>query len=525
MNIFYQTLCRLRPLFFGLPLLLAASTVSSCSGDIADNLASAPSLAPAAPVDSILKFATIEDFETMTASEIPGGYADYELNSLSYECVDTIEFRALLLDVTARLTSPAGVKKDVIFKAEVGPELVSVEYVPGGEMIPAHHNMAHAFFPKVERYRNYSDGSRMGPDTFYDLGHPIFQSVWLYTLEGDLGGYGTLNGNPDYLKSVVPWRFEDKSINPEAMYYENGVFHFYDRYVAEMNLNAVVIGPDGTIATGEDFLLKEIKHNHNVSGDWGLKYDDRFSIIHGNYYGNVDESGSFWEYHLSRPASNDEKELFNLCRDVPDVSKKPFPKDSQYLDEGWWYALSIDTGEPYDLYFSNYMRKCSKWDSSGLFFAHAGSKYYCEYYLQYLVIDGRIIHTDDLMNTYPSCHVTPRSRVLKTANGYVTRIEVEATIYGEKCKVTSDIEYKGVNGPKVVYDLSDYFKIDGNDENEMNNLSETRSNEPTRVIEKKSFPEKKSMPREDGKTFEFDRSLPKSIGNLSRTRTIYPQSK
>lgn len=514
MNIFYQTLCRLRPLFFGLPLLLAASTVSSCSGDIADNLASAPSPAPAAPADSILKFATIEDFEAMTASEIPGEYADYQLNSLSYECVDTIEFRALLLDVTARLTSPAGVKKDVIFKAEVGPELVSVEYVPGGEMIPAHHNFTHMFYAKVDRYRNYSDGSRVGPDTFYDYGHPIFLRVSIYGNEGDLGGYGALNGNPAYLESVVPWRFENEYINPEAMYYENGVFHYYDKYEAEMNLNAVVIGPDGTIATGEDFLLKEALSYFPGMSDF-QNFTDNYSRAISDYY----------NYYIPDRLASPDEEFNNLCRDVPDVSKNPFPHDTNQLTEGWYFLSVTDKVEGYDFYLSNYMRKCSSWDSSGAFFSHTGSQYFNDYHLQYLVIDGRIIHFADMMSDYQSCYVAPKHSITKTANGYNTRLVVDTKIYGEKFKVTSDIEYKGVNGPRVVYDLSDYFKINGNDDNEMNNLSETRSNEPTYVSEKKSFSEKNSMPREDGKTFEFDRSLPKSIGNLSRTRTIYPKTK
>lgn len=49
--------------------------------------------------------------------------------------------------------------------------LVDVEYYPGGEWVDAHDNLALAFYPKVERYRTYSNGKRVGPDTFYDYGH------------------------------------------------------------------------------------------------------------------------------------------------------------------------------------------------------------------------------------------------------------------------------------------------------------------------------------------------------------------
>jgi len=50
--------------------------------------------------------------------------------------------------------------------------LKDVEYIPSGEWTDPHHNLRLAYHAKVERYRTYSNGKRVGPDVFYDYGHP-----------------------------------------------------------------------------------------------------------------------------------------------------------------------------------------------------------------------------------------------------------------------------------------------------------------------------------------------------------------
>lgn len=52
--------------------------------------------------------------------------------------------------------------------------LKDVEYIPSGEWTDPHHNMYLAYHAKVERYRTYSNGKRVGPDVFYDYGHPVY---------------------------------------------------------------------------------------------------------------------------------------------------------------------------------------------------------------------------------------------------------------------------------------------------------------------------------------------------------------
>ena len=166
-------------LLWGLKLLCIVLTsttlMHSCSADSSDfpadpdetkqNLTSLKQ-------DSVLRFPTIDKLENLSVSDIPGNYSGYTLTELNYECVDTIELRALRFNVKATLQSPDQQTTNIIFTADVGPELVSVEYYPSVQWIPAHHNMEHNYFGMVERYRNYSDGSRIGPDEFYDYGHP-----------------------------------------------------------------------------------------------------------------------------------------------------------------------------------------------------------------------------------------------------------------------------------------------------------------------------------------------------------------
>lgn len=55
--------------------------------------------------------------------------------------------------------------------AEWTVELESVEYYPGVIWEPAHDNMGVGYSPYVRRYRNYTNGARIGPDVYQDYGH------------------------------------------------------------------------------------------------------------------------------------------------------------------------------------------------------------------------------------------------------------------------------------------------------------------------------------------------------------------
>ena len=49
--------------------------------------------------------------------------------------------------------------------------LTNIEYYPMGHWEDPHDNIMLCYRPKVERYRTYSNGKRIGPDEFFDYGH------------------------------------------------------------------------------------------------------------------------------------------------------------------------------------------------------------------------------------------------------------------------------------------------------------------------------------------------------------------
>ena len=285
--------------------------------------------------DTILRFWTMEELEHISISDLPGDNSGYELSELTYECTDTIELRALRLDVTATLTSATKNSKTIRFAAEVGPDLVSVEYYPGGEMIPRHCNMEAGFYPKVERYRNYSDGSRIGPDVFYDYGHGI--NISIDTQDDILKPYPSIKR---YDMHTIPVLTSAAQINPDKQFYEDGVFYDVEKGIIEHNLNTTLIESNGKVYCGEDFFsiipVKDI-------------YDEPFfrnqsAQFAGNYYAVPHYDSDNWPqpgYIPSRLYDNEDEdfeEIVNLCRDVPDISPVAFPTDNKSLTPGWYFG-------------------------------------------------------------------------------------------------------------------------------------------------------------------------------------------
>lgn len=487
----------------GLLAVMTATLIPSCSNSMFE-----PDPAPAVEVtessESIVKFATIGEFESMTAADIPGDYAGNELKSLQYECVDTIELRALRFNVTAQLSDAYGKSKEVRFTADVGPELVSVEYYPGGEMQEAHHNLVTAYYPKVERYRNYSDGSRIGPDLFYDNGHFVdLSKAHQVHLNSTLSPNSEVMSWNDFL--IEEFFNDSGEINPEYMYYENGWYCTHYKAQTEINVNYTKIDVNGKKYSGEDLL--PIKPDEFYDG-WYDIYKARFESFKTDFYG-VNEYG-INRYTLSRGigASDDELEIMNLCKDVKDVSPKAFPSDSHNLQPGFYFGRDRDLEAPsrltyYTIYDLNQpeegvIRGLGRWIS-------------LSFYLQYLVIDGRIIHFNDIVNyNYLGRDVM----VTHTPNGYSMHLEENHSVFGYNFKLIDDIEIIKVNGPQILIDESEYGKIEENDNEELDQLngqaSKIRSNDEQSA----------GLPRNDGNRMKIDRTLPQSIRSVYKTRTI-----
>lgn len=446
--------------------------------------------------DSVIRLATLEDLESLSSANLCSDLAEYEITEIHYECIDTIELCTLRFDVTAQLTSPNENPKIISFKADVGPELVSVEYYPTGVWIPPHDNMAYAYYPCVERYRNYSDGSRIGPDRFYDYGHFSFTRGY----SGNLG--------PDWDKIILNY----SSLNwgspgtESQEYYENGILYTQNEEEVEINMNAVIITENGKQFTGEDLVPHHPNWWKDKTPEPGTTAEDRFFYALGCYYDaeiphpNFPEAG----YRPSREFDlNDEYyyTMVNLCRNVPDLSPIPFPTDTKSLDEGWYFIRIDDWSGCEPFAYSNYH---TSFDND------LGMSFVCghEKYLQYLVIDGRIIHYDNLVKDYAGIlNLEPTFTETKTSYGYNIHREMPHNYLGAKFKYIYDLHIKCTDGPTIIVDHSNYNEIDRTDREEAFNGNKIKagfeSNPPDDNQSK--------IPRPDDKYIEIDHRLPLSL--------------
>lgn len=466
----------------------------SCSGDFPTDSERANENVTSLKEDSILRFPTIDELENISVSDIPGDYSGYTLTGLAYECVDTIELRALRYNVTATLLSPVQQKTNISFTADVGPELVSVEYYPSAMVIPAHHNMEHNYYGMVERYRNYSDGSRIGPDEFYDFGHPL--AVYC-------GSHNALEYNIEVMDYYSDGYTDEYDYENGTYYMTRGTDHL------SFNLNTKIVDESGNVFSGEDlYPLKVVswKDNMYIHDDW--LFNEEIPKYMDDYY-MTRYNTTPWL--VSRPINTDDPEtyeLVNLGRNVPDNSPVPYPEDIKSQQPAWYSSDYWDINN-YSIYLlSKVSKNCDGYIIRGYPLSHS-----VNIMRSYLVIDGRIIHLDNFLKDYEGIrNIEPDVKITKVDDGYKIRTEVSAHLYGEKFSRIYNLHVHGVNGPINEINLASYDELGDKDRNELNNLS-TRS-----LIEEREIP--KSTPREDGKSIEIDRRLPNSINNLNTRNSI-----
>lgn len=469
--------------------------------DIEENKAS-QIVAPSVP-DSIFRFATIEELESVAPEMLADNLSGYKMSEMTYECTDTVDLRALRYDVSATLTSPTGQETTLTFTAEVGPELVSVEYYPTGFWMPAHDNIFYPnFHPIVERYRNYSDGTRIGPDLFYDYGHfMIFFSTAQYPQ-----CHYSIRGREIVLSENLVSSFCNPLLIEDG--YKDGVFFQHCVEQIEINTNAIV-WMEGRQYFGEDL----VPHHPNWWNTGERHRYDTFSPLYGNYY-----SRSYVDSWLVNDQDEEMMNLYNLCRNVPDVSPVSYPKDTKSLTPGFYITdgRDIKLFEPYAV--------STLWEQFG-----GGESYSSgftigdelEFYTHYLVIDGRIIHYDNLMKDYKGLdNLRPTFSETKTAEGYNIHREISWKYLGGEFKSINDLRIKCTKGPKYeVYAFDEYGGLNSSrDQEELDKMqtasrSSGRAETPARIE------------RPDGKYMEIDRRLPASIRSLQTKRTLNPDTK
>ncbi|MDE6268511.1 MAG: hypothetical protein K2M04_05470 [Muribaculaceae bacterium] len=488
---------RLSRLLLGAAVLFPLGIIpSACSGSLADDSDLIPEPAPEAPLDiasdSILRFPVIADLESVTAADLPGDFLGYEISELSYECVDTVQLRALRFDVTARLVSPSGSTATITFPAEVGPQLVSVEYYPEGIIIDAHDNMVNCFYARVDRYRNYSDGSRIGPDEFYDFGHPF------HTFMGDgLASGANFDGSAVINYDLIPWTLPGSTtINPERQYSQNGVN--YEHTAAEMlfNLNTSVILEDGRRYYGKDLLPIHL----NLINPWNRFESD-------NWQGMLNSEARF-----SSRLFNDPEGVLSMCSDVPDVSPKPFPADTKSRDVGFYFDSFSE-----NYYYFRPLQSNACYED-GVPFISLGymstSTHVC---YPFLIIDGRIIHYNQFFEDSKD-YTHPRImqvRATNTSDGYLYKFESDHRIWSARVHHTHDYYIRTYYGPYTLIDHS-------------GGSWAVPNSAPSAVASPVSRGEAEStdcIPRPDGEYLKIDRRLPSSIQSVQRSRTINNSSR
>lgn len=115
----------------------------------------------------------------VSVKEVSDGVTIAGKEASVYEVTATFSQKAVAKNVENVSTETPEVEIEYVvsYIGAVELTLVKVEYIPSGKWVDPHDNMALAYYAKVERYRTYSNGKRVGPDEFYDYGHPVYLST------------------------------------------------------------------------------------------------------------------------------------------------------------------------------------------------------------------------------------------------------------------------------------------------------------------------------------------------------------
>lgn len=121
----------------------------------------------------------------VSVKEVSDGVTVAGKEATVYEVTATFSQKAVAKNVENVTTETPEVELEYVvsYIGAVELTLVKVEYIPSGRWVDPHDNMVLAYYAKVERYRTYSNGKRVGPDEFFDYGH----SVQLRYVTYDLG--------------------------------------------------------------------------------------------------------------------------------------------------------------------------------------------------------------------------------------------------------------------------------------------------------------------------------------------------
>lgn len=246
--------------------------------------------------------------------------------------------------------------------------LVDVEYIPSGEWVDPHDNMALAYYAKVERYRTYSNGKRVGPDEFYDYGH----------LSAPCCGYGFVEGYHDW----------------------------YGEWVNGYPYTHTIIGDSIAIVT------QKIELSQLGTFEYVLEQDEWYSWPHGN---NAEKdvfpnwSAPYWASKLYGPEVDVAKGIDNSS----------YPEDSR---PSGWYFYEYQRNKDYSIYWVT--PKGGHCGSGTLTIDFTIND-------QFLVIDGRRIDFSPLHNIKTDYSLTETDFEEADKKGKISKLEMNASYLGK----------------------------------------------------------------------------------------------
>lgn len=465
-----------------------------------------------------------DELDNLTADALLGSNSGKTLKTYNYECVDTINYSTLIFNIDAVLAAPDGTESRITKTAEWSVELVSVEYYAGLRYEPPHHNIPIAYYAHVDRYRNYSDGSRIGPDEFLNYGHfdfysldylpPVSSNCWWGEMEcifpeevQNLPLISTIHYYEDMFSPTNPFAPNKEPIVVKYIPLEDDGYHNYFGFRLKVNRNAYVINFFGVKLTMEELFSFDLNKEEPHYGGW----EDDYTVQDFDVYRNSIDYGEM----------TDEKTIFNVCKDVPVVNRDTILEVQRVdTDYGRGFYIPVNVSEAnistpgshqtsWGWYYKNFREVRQIWpyetynynNDYGMSWGSFG--FSRESYCQYLHIDGRII---DFVEAY-NLHQGPIiSTVTRTSTGYHHHLERLSYLYSLPHYADCDIYIDFYDGPEDLISDMTYEELiedfEKRKEEELMQQRETMRKKPSLT---------RGNDRDAKPTVRFDTRLPNSF--------------
>lgn len=447
-----------------------------------------------------------DELDNLTADALLGPGSGKVVKSHTYECVDTIAYSTLIFHINALVGLPDTSESDTqVFKvAKWTVELVSVEYYPRILFIPGYANIEISHQCGVDRYRNYSDGSRIGPDTYDDYGHFFRYYLSIRAMLGTDSypgnGYETEEDTlePIFTEADVEgvggyidfYRLKNGGIKSYSVLKEDGVY-FYEGGRYQLNRNAYYIHDDGRKMDNEERFA--IDFANDTSSYIRKVYDD---YIPSNSYPEwaVTDDVAPLGYDLGKDVpvlyrTDTVRTVHPVEIDFPPYHAIYVPVDASEanvrpvapaeLPKPWYgWFFNQFTWERYvylNAYSSPVVSRCIQvfdWNNFNTDFLH---------------IDGRVIDFFNIVNW----HLAPlTATTTRTATGYHYHLEDSRIMFGFPLHRKTDYYVDFYDGPEeLIADVTGLFYRDElSQETELWNRLQEEKTSRSRAVSRSASP-------------------------------------